>query len=95
MLDRSVKSKISGRKKTDLFVAQIQELVKLNSTVGEGTEGPLLLEVGGDLRVGNGGVSLQQPKHRIVIIASRERKEHKSKIAAESTVSISFCSRVG
>ena len=76
MLDRSVKSEINGRKKTDLFVAQIQELVKLNSTVGEGTEGPLLLEVGGDLRVGNGGVSLQQPKHRIVIIASRERKEH-------------------
>ena len=74
MLDRSVKSKISGRKKTDLFIAQIQELVKLNSTVGEGTEGPLLLEVGGDLRVGNGGVSLQQPKHQIVIIASR--KEH-------------------
>ena len=62
-------------KKTHLFIAQIQELVKLNSTVGEGTEGPLLLEVGGDLRVGNGGVSLQQPKHRIVIIASRERKE--------------------
>ena len=58
MLDRSVNSKISGRKKTDLFIAQIQELVKLNSTVGEGTEGPLLLEVGGDLRVGNGGVSL-------------------------------------
>ena len=52
-------------KKTDLFIAQIQELVKLNSTVGEGTEGPLLLEVGGDLGVGNGGIGLRQPRKNV------------------------------
>lgn len=44
---------------THLLVAQVQELVELNTTVGESTERPLLLEVGGDLGVGNGGISLQ------------------------------------
>lgn len=44
---------------THVFIAHIQELVELNATVRKGTECPLLLEVGGDLRVGNGGVSLQ------------------------------------
>lgn len=36
---------------THLLVAQVQELVELNTPVGEGTEGPPLLEVGGDLGV--------------------------------------------
>lgn len=43
---------------THLFVGQVKELIKLDTTVGEGTEGPPLLEVGGDLGVGNGGISL-------------------------------------
>ena len=47
---------------THLFVAQIQELVELNTPVRERTEGPLLLEVGGDLGVGNGGISLSSPQ---------------------------------
>ena len=46
-------------KATHLLVAQVQELVKLNSAVGEGAERPLLLEVGSDLGVGNSGISLQ------------------------------------
>lgn len=36
---------------THLLVAQVQELVELDAAVGEGTEGPPLLEVGGDLGV--------------------------------------------
>lgn len=36
-----------------VFVAHIEELVKLNSTVGEGTESTLLLEVGSHLGVGD------------------------------------------
>lgn len=43
---------------THLFVGKVKELVELDATVGEGTEGPPLLEVGGDLGVGNGGISL-------------------------------------
>ena len=43
-----------------LLIAQVKELVELNTTVREGTERPLLLEVGGDLGVGNGGISLQK-----------------------------------
>ena len=41
-----------------LLIAQVKELIELNTTVREGTERPLLLEVGGDLGVGNGGISL-------------------------------------
>lgn len=52
----------SEKLKTHIFIAQIQELFKLDSTVGEGTEGSLLLEVGGDLGVGNGGISLSIEK---------------------------------
>ena len=48
-------------KVTHLLVAQVQELVKLNSAVGEGAERALLLEVGSDLGVGNGGISLFPP----------------------------------
>ena len=43
---------------TYLLVAKVQELVELNAAVGEGAERPLLLEVGGHLGVGNGGISL-------------------------------------
>jgi len=39
--------------RTHLLVAHVQELIELNATVGEGTESPLLLEISGDLRVGN------------------------------------------
>lgn len=44
---------------THLLVAQVQKLVKLDTAVRERAERPLLLEVGSDLRVGNGGISLQ------------------------------------
>ena len=43
---------------TYLLIAQVKELVKLDTTVRERAERPLLLEVGGDLGVGNGGISL-------------------------------------
>ena len=45
---------------THLLVAQVQELVKLNPTVGERTERPLLLELGGEGGVGNFGIGLQK-----------------------------------
>lgn len=38
---------------THLFIAQIQELVEFNSTVGERTERPLLLELSGEGGVGD------------------------------------------
>jgi len=41
----------------ELLIAQIQKFIELNPTVGEGTEGSLLLEVGSDLGVSNGGIS--------------------------------------
>jgi hypothetical protein len=37
---------------TYIFVVHVKELVELNSTVREGTECTLLLEVGGQLRIG-------------------------------------------
>jgi hypothetical protein len=43
---------------THLLIAQIQELVQLNSTVRERAEGSLLLEISGDLGIGNRGISL-------------------------------------
>ena len=46
---------------TYLLIAQIQELVQLNSTVRERAEGSFLLEISGDLGIGNGGISLQNP----------------------------------
>lgn len=52
---------------THLLVAQVQELIKLNTTVRERAERPLLLEVGGDLGVGDGGIGLirhQQAAHQ-------------------------------
>jgi hypothetical protein len=36
---------------TDLLVAQIQQLVELDTTVGKGTEGPPLLKFSGDFGV--------------------------------------------
>ena len=47
------------RRMTHLLIAQIQELVELNTTVRERTERPLLLELGGEGGVGNFGVGLQ------------------------------------
>ena len=44
---------------THLLIAQVQELVKLNPTVGERTERPLLLELGGEGGVGNLGIGLR------------------------------------
>jgi hypothetical protein len=46
------------KEETHVFVAQVQEFLKLNSTVRECAEGTLLLEVSGDLGVGYRGVSL-------------------------------------
>jgi len=37
----------------NLLVAEVQELLELNATVGEGSESPLFLELGGELGVGN------------------------------------------
>ena len=53
-----------GKIHAHLLIAQVKELIELNTTVREGTERPLLLEVGGDLGVGNGGISLQKPHER-------------------------------
>ena len=47
--------------RTHLLVAQVKELVKLNPTVGERTERPLLLELGGEGGVGNLGIGLRKP----------------------------------
>lgn len=52
---------------THLLVTEVQKLVELNTTVGESTERPPLLEVGGELGVGYGGISLssyQQTLHQ-------------------------------
>jgi hypothetical protein len=48
-------SRRSTREYTHLFIAQVEELLKLNTTVRERTECALLLEVGGDLGVSNFG----------------------------------------
>ena len=48
-----------------LLIAQVKELIELNTTVREGTERPLLLEVGSDLGVGNGGISLRKPRKNV------------------------------
>lgn len=42
--------------KTDLLVAQIQQLVELDTTVGKGTEGSPLLEFSGNCGVGDFGL---------------------------------------
>ncbi len=47
-----------GTGHTHLLVAEVQKLVELDTTVRERAERPPLLEVGGDLGVGNGGISL-------------------------------------
>ena len=38
---------------TDLLVAEVQELIELDATVGEGSEDSFFLEFGSDLGVGN------------------------------------------
>lgn len=43
---------------THVLIAQIQELLELDTTVRESTEGSLFLELGGDGGIGNTGVSL-------------------------------------
>ena len=43
---------------THVLVLHVQELLKLDAPIRERAERPLLLEVGGDLGVGNGGISL-------------------------------------
>ena len=46
--------KIGGDSQSaNLLVAEVQELFKLNATVGEGSEGPLFLELSGELGVGS------------------------------------------
>ena len=35
----------------NLLVAEIQELIELNATVGEGSEGPFFLELSGEMGV--------------------------------------------
>ena len=52
---------------THLLIAQIQELVELNTTVRERTERPLLLELGGEGGVGDVSVSLQMPSQTVSI----------------------------
>ena len=39
---------------THLFVGKVEQLLELDATVRECAEGPLFLEVGRDLRVGDG-----------------------------------------
>lgn len=41
------------KKYTHVLVVHVKELFQLNTTVGEGTEGTLLLEVGRHLGVGD------------------------------------------
>lgn len=48
---------------TYIFVAQIQELFKLDSSVGERAERPLFLHLRRDCWVGNIGVSLCKGYH--------------------------------
>ena len=52
---------------THLLIAQIQELVELNTTVRERTERPLLLELSGEGGVGDVSVSLQMPSQTVSI----------------------------
>ena len=42
-----------------ILIAHVQQFIQLDSTVGEGAERPLLLEVGSNLRVGNRRISLR------------------------------------
>jgi hypothetical protein len=46
------------RKDTHVLIAQIQELLELNTAVRKGAEGSFLFELGGDGGIGNAGVSL-------------------------------------
>lgn len=47
-----------GLEGTHVLIGQVEELLEGNSTVGEGPEGPLLLDLGGESGVGN--VSLKR-----------------------------------
>ena len=55
------------KRMTHLLIAQIQELVELNTTVRERTERPLLLELSGEGGVGDVSVSLQMPSQTVSI----------------------------
>ena len=55
------------RRITHLLIAQIQELVELNTTVRERTERPLLLELSGEGGVGDVSVSLEMPSQTVSI----------------------------
>lgn len=57
-VNQSTPANSDDRSVTHLLVAQVQKLVELDSAVRERAERALLLEVGSDLGVGNGGVSL-------------------------------------
>ena len=55
------------KRMTHLLIAQIQELVELNTTVRERTERPLLLELSGEGGVGDVSVSLQMSSQTVSI----------------------------
>lgn len=53
-LHEVVSQKSPGRdKSTNLLVTEIQELIKLNTTVREGTEDPFFLKLGSELGIGS------------------------------------------
>ena len=55
--------------RTHLLVAEVEELIELDPTVGERAERPLLLELGGEGGVGDLGVGLHERKNRTVSIS--------------------------
>jgi hypothetical protein len=57
-------------KQTHLLIAQVKELFQLDSTVREGTEGTLLLDVSGHLGVGDFSLETHRSAFRSSSMAS-------------------------
>ena len=53
MAGQSKSGSQSDSQSANFLVAEVQELFELNASVGEGSEGPLFLELGGELGIGS------------------------------------------